>query len=529
MLTLIIVTGAFVANEANDKDRVLESLKSQYALLAELTSQNSASALEFDDTETAGELLKSLSRDESILAAVILKSDGSPFAEYTKHSTSFKFASSNFDDKGFSVKSDRLTVKRPVNVNGKHEADLLISADLRVLEEKSARFLKIAAVICVITILVNFVLASFLQRLLTNPIRRVVALTKQMNQEYRNLAQTVIAISENDLTQSIELSKSVRLEVNSRDELGTLLRQVDDTLQTKDVIQNAVKKMSENLSRMVVRLRDNASVLASSSTQLSSGSNQIAGAAKNQSAHTSQVSTAVEEMAASVVETSRNAGEATKVATTASESASEGGKIVEETIAGMIRIVKTVKESTKGIEELAKSADEIGVIIGTINDIADQTNLLALNAAIEAARAGDQGRGFAVVADEVRKLAERTTGATDEITKMIKGIQDDSSKAAESMNRGTSEVEQGRELANRAGERLREIVGMNQQVTDMIQQIAVAASEQSSAAEEIARNIEEMSKVAIETANGAAESAAASEHVNKQADEMSELVSLFKI
>ncbi len=100
-----------------------------------------------------------------------------------------------------------------------------------------------------------------------------------------------------------------------------------------------------------------------------------------------------------------------------------------QTIEGMNRIAQVVQESAKTIQELAKSSDQIGEIIGVIDDIADQTNLLALNAAIEAARAGEQGRGFAVVADEVRKLAERTTKATKEITDMIKGIQNDTKGA----------------------------------------------------------------------------------------------------
>ena len=106
------------------------------------------------------------------------------------------------------------------------------------------------------------------------------------------------------------------------------------------------------------------------------------------------------------------------------------------------------------IQSLGQRSQEIGDIIGVIEDIAEQTNLLALNAAIEAARAGDQGRGFAVVADEVRKLAERTGKATKEIATVIESVQKGTNEAVHSMEAGTQEAHTGMALAREAGIRL---------------------------------------------------------------------------
>ena len=156
----------------------------------------------------------------------------------------------------------------------------------------------------------------------------------------------------------------------------------------------------------------------------------------------------------------------------------------------MIKISEVVKQSAETVQALGKSSDQIGEIVQVIDDIADQTNLLALNAAIEAARAGEQGRGFAVVADEVRKLAERTTKATKEIATMIKQIQKDTNDAVESMQQGTAEVEVGKKLAEKAGSSLQEIIHGAEQVVDIVTQVAAASEEQSSAAEQISKNIE---------------------------------------
>ena len=173
---------------------------------------------------------------------------------------------------------------------------------------------------------------------------------------------------------------------------------------------------------------------------------------QEQTSQASEVASAVEEMTKTIMENSKNASVAADTAKQARVSAEAGGKVVDDTVHGMKRIAGVVNKSAETVKELGKSSDQIGEIIGVIDDIADQTNLLALNAAIEAARAGEQGRGFAVVADEVRKLAERTTKATKEIAGMIKKIQADTTGAVQSMEEGTQEVERGIELADKAGD-----------------------------------------------------------------------------
>jgi methyl-accepting chemotaxis protein len=237
----------------------------------------------------------------------------------------------------------------------------------------------------------------------------------------------------------------------------------------------------------------------------------------------------VEEMTKTIVENSKNASDTAVTAKQAKEAAEAGGKVVEETVEGMKRIAEVVNMSAETVKALGKSSDQIGEIIGVIDDIADQTNLLALNAAIEAARAGEQGRGFAVVADEVRKLAERTTKATKEIATMIKQIQADTQGAVVSMEEGTKKVGEGIALADKAGVSLKEIVGISQKVTDMVTQIAAASEEQSSASEQISKNVEAISAVTGETAQGTQQIARAAEDLNRLTEELQGLVAKFRL
>jgi len=305
------------------------------------------------------------------------------------------------------------------------------------------------------------------------------------------------------------------LEVTSQDELGKA------TL--------ALNGMKNNLGDVLRSIASSSERLASASEEISASANEQAAGADMQRSQTGQVATAMQEMSATVLEISGNSGRAAEAARKASDTARQGGKIVEDTLGKMRGIARSVEETAKKVHGLGTRSDQIGQIVGVIDDIADQTNLLALNAAIEAARAGEQGRGFAVVADEVRKLAERTSKATKEIAAMIQSIQGETKRAVEAMESGTKQVEAGVATTQEAGNSLGAIIESAEQVGEMVTHIATAATEQSAATGEVNANLEQIAKITAETAEGAQQSAKACHDLSSLALDLQNLVGQFKL
>ena len=262
-----------------------------------------------------------------------------------------------------------------------------------------------------------------------------------------------------------------------------------------------MQAMQQSLLRLVERIRLGADSIASGSMQIAGGSADLSQRTEEQASSLEQTAASMEQLTATVRQNAETASQATQLATSASQAATQGGAVMQ-------RVVGTMQGMSEGSRRMAD-------IIGVIDGIAFQTNILALNAAVEAARAGEQGRGFAVVAGEVRALAQRSAEAAKEIKALI--------------GRSVEQVDSGVQLVDEAGRTMGDIVMQVQRVTDLINEIHAASTEQSRGIAQVGEAVSQLDQVTQQNAALVEESTAAAESLKSQAQRLVEAVSAFKV
>ena len=334
--------------------------------------------------------------------------------------------------------------------------------------------------------------------------RRITA----MFEKIRHLGVTVA-------TASAEGNLTLRADTGSNDEAG--------------ILAGHLNKVLDSFRTAMLEIRDASERLVNASGDVASVSRDTSAGIQRQQSETEQVATAVTEMTATVQEIARNSVQAAQAATQGNEEASKGRRIVAEAIDSMDVLSQQVDRTVEVLQKLKTDSGNIGVVLDVIRSIAEQTNLLALNAAIEAARAGEQGRGFAVVADEVRTLAQRTQQSTREIQEMIQRLQTGVGEVASTMEQGQQQTRTTVEKVSEAGGSLQSITTSVGVITDMSTQIATATEEQSKVAEDVNRNIANISSAADQTATAAQRAAQATEEIASLSRKLGALVQRFKL
>ncbi|MGO4799792.1 MULTISPECIES: methyl-accepting chemotaxis protein [unclassified Pseudomonas] len=242
-----------------------------------------------------------------------------------------------------------------------------------------------------------------------------------------------------------------------------------------------------------------------------------------------QLATASNEMSATAHEVAHSASSAAQAAQGADEASREGITIIERSTRDINALASEVSKAVAEVEALAVNSEQIGSVLEVIRSIAEQTNLLALNAAIEAARAGESGRGFAVVADEVRNLAKRTQDSVEQIRLVIERIQTGTRGVVATMHSSQTLAQENAEQIQQAVQALGKISDAVTVISDMNLQIASAAEEQSSVAEEVNRNVSTIRGVTEALTEQAAESAQVSSQLNARANQQMKLMDQFRV
>ncbi|MBO2676939.1 methyl-accepting chemotaxis protein [Shewanella algae] len=348
-------------------------------------------------------------------------------------------------------------------LQGKKQWFLLLGIDQDIAFAKVDEALKTALINSGIMLLVSSLLVLLILNWLYRPIL-------QLKQVITSLSQ-----GQADLT--------MRLPVNSRDDLGDIADGVNRFIAHLEGIVKELYADSQDIGRSIVALEG----------QMESNSQVLSKHVQE----TEQIVAAVEEMSATANDVANNTSQGSRAATLASSQINDTKQIVANTRETVKRLIEDVEATESSISNIAQDAATITKVLQVIGDIADQTNLLALNAAIEAARAGEQGRGFAVVADEVRALAARTQSSTAEIestlSQLLKGID----ATVITMVQTKETCEKTNHWTNNVTTNLDEVIQSVETVSDLNTQIATAAEEQSMVSAEVSRNMAEICDMVV--------------------------------
>lgn len=294
-------------------------------------------------------------------------------------------------------------------------------------------------------------------------------------------------------------------------------------------VASAFNLMMNDFAQLITDIRNASGQLAAAAEQTSATTTENAGALQSQLSQTLSVSAAIEEMSSSIGEvTSRVRSVNNSVQQVKSES-EHAEKAIEESVQSIDLLNTEIGRVNDEILSLSASSEKITEVVSVIKNIAEQTNLLALNAAIEAARAGEQGRGFAVVADEVRGLAQRTQDSTGEIESMVEILQRDVGVASDSIQASQKNVSLSVELTEQVSESLRTVFSAIGEIQHMTMQISSAAEQQAVVSNEIAGSATDIATKAEVTVENGEQIAKVSEELAKLAGFLNTSAGTFKL
>ena len=268
------------------------------------------------------------------------------------------------------------------------------------------------------------------------------------------------------------------------DEIGTIADSYNATIESLHKLVTQVKNVAAEVEKTAAT---NDSLVQKLTVEAMSQANAI-----------TETVAQIQTMTESIHNVSANAARAEKIVQQASNTIIEGDQAMNQAVVKINGLQTTVLETEQKVKRLGESSQEISQVVNSIGRFAAQTHLLALKASIEAARAGEQGKGFAVIADEVRSLAAQSATATTDIDNLVARIQLETNEVITAMADGTQQVVTGTELVQNTRQNLNSITHASKEISQLVQEIAQAASRQAATSDFVRENIAHVAVTAQE-------------------------------
>ena len=306
-----------------------------------------------------------------------------------------------------------------------------------------------------------------------------------------------------------------RVDVKTQDEFEAL----------GEAVNNMVEKLGASLQQVQTAVNESTVAVM----QIATTAQEQERMATQQSVAMSEISQTIQELNSASQNTASQAESVSFKSQESAEIARRGRADVETNVSMMLALRDRFRQTSDRIAHLSEQIAQIGTITRTVADFAAQTNLLALNAAVEAARAGEQGRGFAVVAAEIRKLADQSKTATERIDALTREVQRASDESVMAMIEGSRNVDENATHAAQTGQAIAEIIETLQHTVDSMQEIALAAKQQSHGIEQVTQSITSINAAMRDTVSATAQTQEATQRLNDLALGLKHLVGAYRI
>lgn len=391
------------------------------------------------------------------------------------------------------------------------DSDILLSkSQILVNSYDLSMTSRISGAIAMISATLTLLLLLLISKEYLDDARRLTRAAEQTNKQNQNailrLMNEISDLAEGDLTVRATVTEDIT-----------------------GAIADSVNYTAEELRKLVARITAAADQIGNATRAADVVSRGLLEATQKQKTEIQNAEESVQLMAKSIEEVDASASKSANVARRTLAATEQGSQAVRNAISGMDGIREQIQETSKRIKRLGESSQEIGEIVDLISDITEQTNVLALNAAIQAASAGEAGHGFSVVAEEVQRLAERSAEATKQISALVKTIQSDTQDAVVAMEKSTLGVVEGAKLSEDAGQSLKEIEEVSNELARLIDSISVSTQVQTDMAGEVSTVMREILKITGQTTEGTRLTANSVAQMTSLASDLKGSVSGFKL